>query len=285
LLYGTLAVAAVLGALGSFGVVHAAAQAGPTTTTVATTTTTVSSAGGTSLVSQHDAIPAALWALGFGLLAIAGVLLFLYFDRRRSFTAIHNLTSAGIPFAAAPEQALAGGNLGVVAPIADQPQIAGPAVISTGVTAPYTITPAPAAGTTVAWTVASGSAALSATTGIDTTLTATAVQNLVLRATLTPPGKGTPTPVDLTISVISGSAAQSQADRVPILGIGYGTVIIALAVASITTALGLTDVINGQAVAGILGSLVTYSVVRATSSSGSSTGGGSSGTGAGPGGS
>lgn len=46
------------------------------------------------------------------------------------------------------------------------------------------------------------------------------------------------------------------------MGPGYGRVVIALSVASATAALGLTNVLDGQAVAGILGSLVTYSVTR-----------------------
>jgi hypothetical protein len=63
---------------------------------------------------------------------------------------------------------------------------------------------------------------------------------------------------------ITGTAGP-KSSTIPFLGQGYGSVVIALSVASVTAALGLTNIINGQAVAGILGSLVTYSVVRGTS--------------------
>jgi hypothetical protein len=60
---------------------------------------------------------------------------------------------------------------------------------------------------------------------------------------------------------------------VPIIGSGWGSVIVAIVVAAVTAALGAVGVLGGQAIATILGALVGYVVARGGVSASSETSG------------
>lgn len=253
------------------------AQTTPATTATTTTTTTVAR-GGNSLVAQNDALVAVVLALGFGLIAIAAVLLFLSRDRKRTFDEISTLTAAGASVVARSDSAIAGDS-GVTkglrggAPVKSPPEpaIFGPNVLSVGVTAPYQLQPAEGTDATLEWSVTGPGKLSTPTSATDVELTATAVGTISLTVAVTGGSGSTPKP--LGISVVSAPTAPSGAsEQLSVLGLGFGTVVIALAVASVTATLGLTDVLDGQAVAGILGSLVTYSVIRGASAANSGTG-------------
>jgi hypothetical protein len=74
----------------------------------------------------------------------------------------------------------------------------------------------------------------------------------------------------------------------PFIGAGWGSVVVAIAIAAVTGALGLAGAITGEAVATILGALAGYVVAKGQTETRSpsqpqSGGGGSSGGGAGSG--
>jgi hypothetical protein len=228
-------------------------------------------------VAQHDAIPALLWTFGFGAVAIGGVLAFLYFDRRRTIKAVTDLAAQGVAVVGTSPPALAGG-MELTRTTAEL-RIDGPSTLSVGVTAEYDLDPAPPAGATVSWTV-NGCGTLDKKDQPKAQLTTTGVGTAALSVTVAPGGGAADQEAALPVRVVGIPGPAGLTDRIPFLGSGYGTVVIALSVASVTAALGLTDVLDGQAVAGILGSLVTYSVIRAVGGAGGgSTGSGQSGSG------
>lgn len=113
---------------------------------------------------------------------------------------------------------------------------------------PRTVAPAD-----LRWSVI-GEATLSGDTGDRTRLTATSAGSIRIEVS-TANGSHRD-------AVMTTQATSTATTAVPFLGRGYGSVVIGPSVAAVTAALGLTKVIDGQAVAGILGSLVTYTVAR-----------------------
>jgi hypothetical protein len=249
-------------------VVWAAAAGAATDPTTAPTTVP---AGATSSLSSGQAFSAAIWALIFGVLGILFVLFFLSRDRVRSFAAMLQLSQRG-PVKPDDQPALgqadggAGGVNALAAVVgggAPPLQIVGPSTVTVGQQVTFLAVGAPD-GQVPAWSV-QGDATLSSNSGPSTRLTAQAVGAIYLTVT------AGDAHVAMAISAIAATTDQSSS--VPFLGSGYGSVVIALAVASVTASLGLTNVINGQAVAGILGSLVTYSVTRAAAAANGAGGG------------
>ena len=208
-----------------------------------------------------DAIPAPL-ALAFGVVAIGLVLIFLSYDRARSLKAVSEIAKTGVAVSPESEPALDKGGLSIVQP---QGGIQGSTTLTVGSSASYQVQPSD--GATYAWKV-DGPGTVSPPDQPTTTLTASGPGTVTLSVTVTPKTGSASKPVSLPIKVVASPKPAPTMDKVPFLGSGYGTVVILLAVASVTAALGLTDVLNGQAVAGVLASIVTYSVARAAGAAG-----------------
>jgi hypothetical protein len=227
-----------------------------------TASTTSSSVAPAATVNQvtldnNQARELALIALLFGLLAVSAVLIFLSLDRRRSFRLFGEMSERGQTVSGMEEPALDRSPQELEG--VDSPAIHGPATVRVGVPVTYTLVGTDASAAT--WHLL-GEATLSATTGPSVRVTATNAGGFRLTA------KYGTLPTELPRDLLAEQPATTDTSKVPLLGRGYGTVVIALAVASVTAALGLTKVLDGQAVAGILGSLVTLSVARGTSSAG-----------------
>ena len=223
----------------------AVATASPESTAPSTTVT--------ESLSNNQSFDAAIWALVFGLVAVIAVLVFLWQDRRRSFRALGELrrycstTSTSEP-AIDPTAIRAGAD--------GEFQLVGPDQLTVGtptgfivINVPTTVTPAD-----LRWSVV-GEATLSGDTGDRTRLTATSAGSIRVEVSTADGGHH-----DAVMTTAQANSTGTTA--VPFLGRGYGSVVIGLSVAAVTAALGLTKVIDGQAVAGILGSLVTYTVAR-----------------------
>jgi hypothetical protein len=226
----------------------AAAQTGSTTTTSAPAVTNQVT------LSNDQSVNLALISLVFGICAIVAVLFFLSRDRVRSFALLGRLSLEGRSVSVHTESSLAAA---ASRSSADEVSIHGPQTIAVGQPVAYTLVGVETQSAT--WAI-TGEGTLSATTGTTVRVTATVPGGLRLSATF-PESNGDSTVV--VRDLIAEKPLADTASSVPILGQGYGTVVIALSVAAVTAALGLTKVLDGQAVAGILGSLVTYSVTRA----------------------
>jgi hypothetical protein len=191
--------------------------------------------------------------LGFGLLAILIVLAFIAVDRWRSQDLESRLIREGHAVAEHDEPAQAGPMRALMAAAAAGP-ITGPHRLVVGHKADYTYAPL-AGGATVAWSVSGPATIPQGVTAATVSVTATGAGTIELTARVD--ADAHPYPITAVAAPVAPSSLST-------LGEGYGTVVIALAVASVTVTLGLTDVLSGEAVAGLLGSLVTYSVVRGT---------------------
>jgi hypothetical protein len=227
--------------------------AGQTASSTSTSVAPVPSVNQVTL-DNKQARELALIALVFGLLAVSAVLIFLSLDRRRSFRLFGDMSRRGQTVSGMEEPALA--HTTEMASVGT-PAIHGPPAVPVGVAVTYTLVGTDDA--TATWTVL-GEATLSATTGSSVRVTATNPGGFRLTAK---PGAAA---TELSRDLMAEQPAARDTSRVPLLGRGYGTVVIALAVGSITAAMGLTKVLEGQAVASILGSLVTLSVARGTPS-------------------
>jgi len=237
-----------------------AGQAGAATTTPTTTPTS------TNLTSDH-AYTATIWALVFGFLAIVAVLAFLYFDRRRSFALVRTAARKNRQVKPEEEHALQTamalrGGAGI--------EIVGTTDIEVGAPTTYKTK----SGDDVSWSVTGQLAfhdpAAAGTASSSVRIVGQAAGSGVLSATAQIAGRTESASHDITVT--SDPRQDTTAGlAVPFLGMGYGSVIISLAVASVTAALGIAGVLNGQAVATILGSLVTYSVVKGATSTTSTT--------------
>jgi hypothetical protein len=216
--------------------------------------TPITTPGSTGALNNNQADLAAILALTFGLLAIVGILIFLFRDRTRSFNALQGAGQKGST-SIDDQGAFAAASL-VARTTSGTIVISGPATLP--LETPTTYLVKNVAGTdTPQWTI-QGDATLGSQTGTKTQITAKGAGAINLRVVVgTEDG-------ELEITATAGP----KSSTIPFLGQGYGSVVIALSVASVTAALGLTNIINGQAVAGILGSLVTYSVVRGANAAG-----------------
>ncbi|MCU1356302.1 MAG: hypothetical protein JWM89_1720 [Acidimicrobiales bacterium] len=223
------------------------------------TTTTTAPAGGASsaiTLTQGRQVSLAIIALGFGVLAIAAVLVFLARDRARSFRELARLTKLGKGATAEDEAPFA-----ELTTLADEgPDILAPKQAKVGEATSLAITGVHD-GDTVAWAV-TGDGTLTSATGPTTSITITRPGVVRVTATLTPAGEGATSPASRTADITATSAEAQAAATVPFLGKGYGSVVLGLAIVSVTAALGLTAVIEGESVAAILGALVSYSVAR-----------------------
>jgi hypothetical protein len=218
---------------------------------ISTTTSTTTAQASTAQLNNNQADLAAILALTFGLLAIVAILLFLFWDRSRSFKALQNAGETGST--TIDDQGALAGAAFVTRTTSGTVPIVGTTTLP--VNTPTTYLVKPSEGTdSPQWSI-QGDATLGSQTGSKTQVTAKGAGAIIL-SVLVGSDSG-------ELEITATSAPKSSA--IPFLGQGYGSVVIALSVASVTAALGLTNIINGQAVAGILGSLVTYSVVRGTS--------------------
>jgi len=86
-------------------------------------------------------------------------------------------------------------------------------------------------------------------------------------------------PGELRVIVVPGASAR----QLPFVGAGWGSVVVAIVIASITGALGLVGALGGEAVATIIGALVGYVVSKGqTDTRGGTAASGQPGAGAGP---
>ena len=132
-------------------------------------------------------------------------------------------------------------------------RIDGPDHLAVGSSATYTLK-APVGDdlTTATWAATGAVTIPQNATGASITVTGASKGTATLTATVGANAGSTDVTVNETLSTTVLS----------ILGEGWGSVITAIAILSVTAALGFAGTLNGQAVAGILGSLATYAIVR-----------------------
>jgi hypothetical protein len=202
-------------------------------------------------------------SLLFGVLAIAVVVIFLRKDRSESLGITRDLGAAGLDVESisveASEQAGAAGAVAVAAQSAPV-TLHGPSTVVVGKPAVYT--------------VERGGSPAEATVKVDPPDVAKSnapIDKEVSHASVTASRAGvfgvTATADNRTAELhVTAVAASSQRIGVPSLGAGWGSVVVAITVASITATLGAIGAIDGQAIATILGGLVGYVVARSTHS-------------------
>ncbi len=254
------------GALASVAALVATLMMQSASVAATSSTTTVAKSTSSSLIGGGRSYLSAIFALIFGVLAIWSVLFFLFRDRARSFKLLSDDAAQGVAASPVDEPSQEPMRAAITA---NQATVVGPASLRVGTQSTYHIHPSSDAATT--WKL-DGDGQLGPNTGNQTTVTPTGIGVLVLMATQND------TPLKKVINATAPPATGSA--QVPILGVGYGSVVVALAVASVTAALGLTQVISGEAVATILGSLVSYSVARGVAASSGGSGAQGGGTGA-----
>ena len=244
-----------------------------TTAPVTTTTTTTTVPTGSDL--SNDRILAATVALVVGLLLVIVVLAFLSMDRKRTTDLLGNLGVEGVSIVVVSEEAVSTGQ--AVAIKAPELRIKGQSPIEVGKPAEFTVTGRDEATGEDQPVVAEwGTSNVDVSGVVDTTdthLTLTPVK--VGQFTLTVKATGY-TDNALTVTVVPALPATSV--QVSFLGSGWGTIVLGLSVASITAALGLTQVITGETVGVILGAIVGYSAAQLHGQGGSVAGGQSGGT-------
>jgi hypothetical protein len=209
----------------------------------ATTSTQTPSPGSESATATN--VVAAV-ALGFGVVTIFMVLLFVYRDRKRTGDQMERLVQAGRtvePVQVSP-RALVG----------EQIVLLGPSKITVGTRASYG---AQRTGqeSDVRW--------YSSDEDIQRQLPASPAPSIEFTArrpgTFTLRGSADADAAELTVNA---SEAATVAQQLPYIGAGWGSIVVGLAIASVTGALGLKGTISGEAVATILGALVGYVVAK-----------------------
>jgi hypothetical protein len=156
------------------------------------------------------------------------------------------LVSVGIPAAAR-------GGIGGAA--ADRLAIVGPEQVVVGQAAEFTAKLGDAPAADAAWTVEPADAGrLQPVAGPATRFTATRAGQLTLKATV----GGVTAPTRIT----AAAAADGQPGRIPLVGAGYGGITIAIVAVTVAAALTALGVLDGAALATLLGTVVSYFFVQ-----------------------
>jgi outer membrane lipoprotein SlyB len=268
--------------------VGVAVAASSTTTTATTPSSTTSSTGTGSTTatttpttgsSARDNRGLAGLALLFGMVAIVVVLGFVLLDRRKTLEEYARLSRGGaeVQPTDVPAQApLEEGVAEAARPVA----IAGPNTVVVGAPADF-IAQRDGAQVVATWTA--DPATITGPLGPATSrVSLTAAQAGSFTLTATADG------VASAPKQVTAVPAPPSRQVLPFIGAGWGSVVVAIAIAAVTGALGLAGAITGEAVATILGALAGYVVAKGQTETRSpsqpqSGGGGSSGGGAGSG--
>jgi hypothetical protein len=195
----------------------------------------------------------AAFSLLFGLISILAVLIFVFFDRARSLSSMLRLAKGGITSLPVSTPAVSPGVSEV-----DELAIVGPGTIVVGVPSSFVARKGDSL-QKVAWAASEKK--------IQGQLPKELVDSIVIAATdagtfeLTASTGGDPPAKDSRrIAGVSPGATTLQ--RLPFIGGGWGSIVVALAIASVTGALGLEGTLSGEAVATIFGALVGYVVAK-----------------------
>lgn len=233
--------------------------ADPTASTASggSTSTTTTSTG------SSDEIYLGFAALGFGFVALVSVLIFVRRDRKQALQVQQQLVTSGIPVQ--PQQVQAGG-VGAAggagaAPVAppgpNQITIEGPDNLRVGQTVDF-IARQQGNQAVAPWTAQpTDILRLPAEPTSRASITALKAGQVTLFAGA-PPDRGVK---QLLVSPARTAAPQGLL----FIGAGWGTVVVAIAIISVTAALGLAGALTGEAVATILGGLVGYVVAKSQS--------------------
>ena len=212
---------------------------GQTTTTSPPTTPPPETATATNV--------GAAFALGFGVITILMVLLFVFWDRERTGERLEKLVAAGRNVEPVPVPAQ-------IALEAEAITLLGPSNITVGMRASYRAQ-RNSQEVAVTWSAS------------DEDVQKQLPANTASSVEFTPRRPGT-----FTLRASDGSNASELtvksaevvgvAQQLPYIGVGWGSIVVGLAIASVTGALGLKGTISGEAVATILGALVGYVVAK-----------------------
>lgn len=231
-------------------------------------TATPGSSGSTSTTTtttgSSEEIGLGFAALGFGFVAVVSVLIFVRRDRKQALDVQQQLVVSGVPVQPQQVQAGAAGGappVAVVAPAAPGPNqivIEGPDHLRVGQTVDF-IARQQGNQTVVPWVAQPADILrLPAETTSRASITMLKAGQVTLFAGAAGPDRGVR---QLLVSPASSATAQGLL----FIGAGWGTVVVAIVIASVTTALGLSGALAGEAVATILGGLVGYVVAKSQS--------------------
>ncbi len=201
-------------------------------------------------------------AFVFGLVALALLLAYLYLVQNRFFnTADRFIQKQGnVPPAKDVDSIVRYSTMQTVGPPQPSLAVSGPGVVTVGIEAEFSITPDAEAGE-AKWTVVPADLASPASATGDT------FKFKAQRAGA------------FTVNVERGDATGSASvtavgdsgAKLPFVGAGYGTVVLATILITATIVLGLEDVLDGQAVATLFGALAGYIFHKASGESDSGT--------------
>jgi hypothetical protein len=207
----------------------------------------------------------------FGAFVLVGIVAYLMNEQRLYFGAVRGLARRGLTSrpvevsATLPDRADAAGEAAALS-------VSGPASVSVGKPAKYTATSGadPAAAPT--WTIEPADIAVVApSTGVDVQVVAVKVGSFKLSAK----GSGGET---VTLTIAAEDGVGNGATQLPFVGAGWGSIVVALVIAVLVAALGLVRILDGQAIAGLYGTLAGY-LFGVFTTSGGATSGATGGTG------
>jgi hypothetical protein len=259
-----LALAAVVLALASPAVVAVPGALAQETTTTTTATESTDEAEDTD-AEESDDDSGASDALIFGGLVIAAFLVYLYRVQDRFFDLGGELARLGRGVRAEPVGALVPSDVRDLVDATSELEISGPGLIAVGENGAQTYSVAPADAGASAVSAPAGGATSWSVTPADAASVQPATGDSV-KVTATRPGvfkvnaqrDGSAGSVVVTAVDVSGGAT------LPFVGAGYGTILIALALLTLATALGMEEVLSGEAIATLFGAVAGYIFLKAT---------------------
>ena len=247
------------------------ATGGPTATTPQTTTTTGASGGQTS--SDRGDGP---WigALLFGFAIAVALLVYMRLAEKDFFkTQRLSLKRTGQALDREDVAPLVESAF-LTVPGEDELTVDGPVDLTVGTEAQYSVKASTdgATLTEVVWSVVPADAAtLTSVEGSATTMLtpkvagALAIHVSAMVNNAGPPSKGT------GIKTVTAAEATGKLTTLPFIGVGYGTLVLAIVLLTLVAVLGLNDVLSGDVVATLFGTLAGYIFVKTASDSSADT--------------
>jgi hypothetical protein len=243
------------------------AQADQSTAPQTATTATTGDGQGQATEDQNEVDSGIVVAvLAFGLLVIVALLVYLYLIQERYFDAAERALGrlGKVPPAQEVTAIASGAPVTFGATAAEPLKITGPAVLAVGGDGEaYTVAPGDGE---AQWSIntpddgASDVASVAPATGGTVRVVAKKAGTFIINVTRgAGSGSYTVTAVDL-----------SSESRLPLVGAGYGTLLIALVLLTGAIVLGLEDVLSGEAIATLFGALAGYVFLKGKASDGAS---------------
>jgi hypothetical protein len=196
----------------------------------------------------------------FGGFLFTGIVLYLVHEQRRYFDAVEHLAERGIGSEPVHVSSTVPGAPPAADPVTgEQPpadaseefSIDGPAEVAVGTAADYRATVG-AGAAEAAWSVRPAElAAVAPATG--STVAVVAVKPGPFRLTAAHPDGRT-----VTLGLTAAATRDRDATKLSRVAFGWGSIVIALAIAILVGVLGMAQVLDGQAIAGIYGTLAGY---------------------------